>query len=197
VFDSPVEPETAVPSATATEEVAGTETPTPLPTSTSLPTHTPEPVATKQLATVTPSQVPPVGQQATPTRQPTSAPATITPTPSSGVGSTMRMYLCPLGILIAFSGIVLALSIIVPRIRERREEREALLMASVNTMFSQEGQLPSRFAAMDSLFSAPSADEPVPEQEPVPEDNGSERELEDHKEEVERAPSPDVTAETE
>ena len=203
-FDSPVEPETVVPTNTATEEVVATETPTLLPTSTSVPTQPPEPVSTKRLATVTPTQIPPVGQQVTPTPRPTSAPATITPTPEAGAGTTMRMYLCPLGILIAFSVIVLALSIVLPRIRERREEREALLMTSVNTMFGQEGQLPSRFAAMDSLFSAPSADEfdapseideQTPDQAPDLEDNGSESEPEDQEAEPERPPSPDATPE--
>ena len=80
-----------------------TETPTPFPKDTQAPTDTSEPTRTPA-----PSDTP----------EPTLTP---TPSPRTGVG-TIRGYLCPLSILIVFSIGVLALSIVLPRIRERQDQ---------------------------------------------------------------------------
>jgi hypothetical protein len=45
------------------------------------------------------------------------------------------MYLCPLGILIIFALSVLVLSVVLPRIRERREAQEALPLQPADTVF--------------------------------------------------------------
>jgi hypothetical protein len=69
------------------------------------------------------------------------------------------MYLCPLGILIAFSIGVLILSIILPRIRERGEAR---LGESVGTLFSSVDIPPSKpkpVVEMSGLFSEGTAEE--------------------------------------
>jgi hypothetical protein len=77
-----------------------------------------------RLVTVTPTAfVAQATSEPTSTPLPTRVVKAATPTPVSGAGAgTLRMYLCPLSILIVFSIGVLALSIVLPRIRERQDQ---------------------------------------------------------------------------
>ena len=106
----------------ASPTVPITATATLTPTWTPVPTQTPTAAPTKHLVTVTPTKL-----ASQPTRTATPLPTSIdsvftpTPTPRFG-GGTIRGYLCPLSILIIFSIAVLALSIILPRMRERQDQ---------------------------------------------------------------------------
>jgi len=126
-FDSPIGtpfrtpiPPTA--SATATVVVATqTATLTPVPTSTWTPSPTPTVIqGVSPVGTV-------VALNPTVTLAPTLGPVepTITPTPIPPVGA-MRMYLCPLAVLLVFAIGVLVLSIVVPRLQARGEHGQDL-----------------------------------------------------------------------
>lgn len=133
-LSSPLDPPTGT--VVVETQMVATETPTLASTPTSTPTAIPE------LATVTPT--PPwmaatkthaalVGVTATAQAEDTATPLlTPTPTPtvvvpaSAGGGTMLRLYLCPLGVLILFAVGVLVLSFVVPRIRERQQAELAL-----------------------------------------------------------------------
>ena len=105
----------------ASPTVPITPTATLTPTWTPVPTQTPTAVPTKHLVTVTPTQfaaLPAIKSTSTPTN----VDSVFTPTPSPKSGGTIRGYLCPLSILIVFSIGVLALSIALPRMRERQDQ---------------------------------------------------------------------------
>jgi hypothetical protein len=130
---SPLEPSpTPTLTATPTETVTPTETPT----------GTPTPVPTKRLemVTATPTPTTPLVMQAvTPSPPPATATPVLTPTQSLGVGS-VRMYVCPLGILILFSIGVLVLSLVLPRIRAREETSP---LTETDTLFDPSELLPT------------------------------------------------------
>jgi hypothetical protein len=140
-FDSPLGTPTpgsgAVPTSTST--VAPTETVT----ASTTPTSTAQPDPAGSLATVTPTPAwnvntptsQPAAQSITPTAEGATEAASPTPTRTAGIAGTMRMYLCPLGILIVFALSVLVLSVILPRIREQREAQEALPLQPADTVF--------------------------------------------------------------
>lgn len=99
-----------------------TPTATLTPTWTPVPTQTPTAVPTKHLVTVTPTQFAGLSKP-TLTPVPASIDSAFTPTPPPRTGGgTIRGYLCPLSILIVFSIGVLALSIVLPRMRERQDQ---------------------------------------------------------------------------
>jgi hypothetical protein len=155
-FESPVGPgtptrtatltATATPSPSAPDETTGST-----PTAAATPTDTPTQPATQPAATDTPASATPMPPTATvnspvvaptlslaPTRAPdvgategtatwTPAPAPATPTAMAGsAGGSIRAYLCPLSVLLAFAIGVLVLSIVMPRIQERRQGLETL-----------------------------------------------------------------------
>ena len=120
--------ETATLEPTVTATATQPATDTPLPTPTLLPTETPtlivmpSPSAT---ATLLDSRMTVVPDTAA-----TEAAATLTPapTPSAALSSTtgsIRAYLCPLSVLLVFAVGVLALSIVMPRLQERRPGYQA------------------------------------------------------------------------
>jgi hypothetical protein len=111
---------------TATPIPASTDTPSPTWTSTTLPTPadtaTPSPTSTVIQATSTVDPSGPVNST-TPTQAPDVGPsgpiASPTAIPPAG---TIRMYLCPLAVLLLFAVGVVILSIVVPRIQERQQD---------------------------------------------------------------------------
>jgi hypothetical protein len=60
------------------------------------------------------------------------------------------MYLCPLGILVVFAVGVLGLSIVLPRIQERRQEQESYTMTARGAGFDGEGEGPSLFGEVST-----------------------------------------------
>ena len=58
------------------------------------------------------------------------------------------MYLCPLGILVVFAVGVLGLSIVLPRIQERRQEQESYTMTAGDAGFDGEGPVSSLFGEL-------------------------------------------------
>jgi hypothetical protein len=115
---------------TATLIPASTDTPSPTWTATTLPTPvgtaTPSPTSTviQTAATIdlsgpvnstTPTQTPDVGLSG-----PIASPTAIPP------AGTIRMYLCPLAVLLIFAVGVVILSIVVPRIQERQQDLDDL-----------------------------------------------------------------------
>jgi len=113
---SPLEP-----SPTSTLVVTPTETATSMATATAVPTGTPTPLPTRRLEMVTPTptstaQMMVAAELTTATPPPATATPALTPTQSLAVGS-VRMYVCPLGVLILFSVSVLVLSLVLPRVR--------------------------------------------------------------------------------
>jgi hypothetical protein len=156
VLPTPTKTVTASPtSLSALESPLGTPAPTatllpPTPenTPTQAPSPTPDVTPTRQLsmATATPTAQQ-VVQQATATpvseSDAVAATPTSTPVPSAagvtGLGS-LRMYLCPLGILILFSVSVLILSVILPRIRERDQNAP---VETADAIFGASELLPS------------------------------------------------------
>jgi hypothetical protein len=136
-LESPLEP-SPTPTLTATPTEAATPTETP----TETPTGTPTPVPTKRLEMVTATPTPTTQlamQPVTPSPPPASATPMLTPTQPLGVGS-VRMYVCPLGILILFSIGVLVLSLILPRIRAREETSP---LTEADTLFDPSELLPT------------------------------------------------------
>jgi hypothetical protein len=129
---TPTQVVTATLAATATKTSISPHTPT-VTSSPPLMTVTPTP----SWFTATPSPQPPtatpvaVGGEAPPTAEPTSVPEL----------GTVRMYLCPLGVLIVFAIGVLALSIVLPRLRERQETKEAYPLESADTVFDPDEPL--------------------------------------------------------
>ncbi len=128
---TPTQVVTAVVSPTLTLEP--TETPTTIPTETPLPTPTetpptPSPTATWSVNSPLPSEMTATPAIEAPTATPvwseTPTPAVplnqVTPTPIPPI-STVRMYICPLAVLILFAIGVLTLSFVLPRIRSQRE----------------------------------------------------------------------------
>jgi hypothetical protein len=144
-FESPVGPGTPTrtpppmptdtPLPTATEAFEQSGTPAPADTATTAATETAAPTETAAAAspTVAPTEtavpptatltlVPEVGPLEG-TETPGAAP-TPTPTLAAGSGSTggsLRAYLCPLSVLLVFAVGVLILSVVMPRIQERRQ----------------------------------------------------------------------------
>jgi hypothetical protein len=80
-----------------------------------------------------------VMQAVTPSPPPATATPMLTPTQPLGVGS-VRMYVCPLGILILFSIGVLVLSLVLPRIRAREETSP---LTETDTLFDPSELLPT------------------------------------------------------
>jgi hypothetical protein len=169
-FDSPLETPTPVPqvvptntitpTATTSLEVAATNTVQPEPTG-RLATVTPTPAWNTDAPTSTP---PPVAQNITPTAEQPAEMATPAPSPTlaTGIAGTMRMYLCPLGILIIFALSVLVLSVVLPRIRERREAQEALPLQPTDTVFDPgEPLVASHPAPARAVAPAPVIEDPV------------------------------------
>jgi len=137
-LESPLEP-SPTPTLTATPTETAILTPTETPTGT--PTGTPTPVPTKRLEMVTATPTPTaqmVIQAVTPSPPPVTATPLLTPTQPSGVG-TVRMYVCPLGILILFSIGVLVLSLVLPRIRDRSAPSP---LTNADTLFDPSELLP-------------------------------------------------------
>jgi hypothetical protein len=128
------------PSPTPTWTVTWTPTATPAPTET--PTGTPTSLPTRRLEMVTATPTPTtqvVVQAVTPTLPPTSPTPQTTPTRPLAVGS-MRMYVCPLGVLILFSIGVLVLSLVLPRVRGRGEPSP---LTDADTLFDPSELLPT------------------------------------------------------
>ncbi len=134
-MESPLEP-----SPTPTWTATSTQTATPTPTET--PTGTPTLVPTRRLEMVTATPTPttqPVVQAVTPTLPPATPTPLITPTQPLSVGS-MRMYVCPLGVLILFSIGVLVLSLVLPRVRGRAGPSP---LTEADTLFDPSELLPT------------------------------------------------------
>jgi hypothetical protein len=92
------------------------------------------------MVTATPTPTVQLAMQAvTPTSPPASPTPLITPTQPLTVGS-MRMYVCPLGILILFSIGVLVLSLILPRVRDRSQPSP---LTDTDTLFDPSELLPT------------------------------------------------------
>ena len=126
--------------AVATPTWTPTATYTPIPTET--PTGTPTPLPTRQLemVTATPTSTPQlVAQAATPESPPASPTPLVTPTQPLSAGS-MRMYVCPLGVLIVFSIGVLVLSLVLPRVRG---DAEPSPLTETDTLFDPSELLPT------------------------------------------------------
>ena len=83
-----------------------------------------------------------------PPPSPSSALKTVSPTPpkNASTAGTVRMYLCPLGILLVFAIGVLTLSIVLPRIQERRQASDAFLndpaFSSVDSLMDEKASSP-------------------------------------------------------
>lgn len=118
-FDSPIGTPSQTPIPSIMPTSTSTLTPVPTVTWTPTPTSTVNPV-------IGPADTA-IALNPTATMLPTLGPAdpTITPTPVPPVGA-MRMYLCPLSVLLVFAVGVLVLSIVVPRLRERRQDGDSL-----------------------------------------------------------------------
>ena len=116
---------THTPAAIATATPTGTVTATPTLANSATPTPTPTVIQ----ATMTASVSNPAGQTtpettrtvvgtrpAVGTTSPTVSPTALPPT------GTMRMYLCPLAVLLVFAVGVLVLSVVLPRLQERNQD---------------------------------------------------------------------------
>jgi hypothetical protein len=164
-FDSPLGTPTPGPQITPTSAVIPTETITLAVTA----TNTVQPAPTSRLATVTPTPVwnvdtptpQPVVQNPTPVAQAPvkAATPTVSPTRPGGAAGTMRMYLCPLGILIVFALSVLVLSIVLPRIRENRDLQPTLPLQPADTVFDPGEPVTASRPAPARAFTATSLNE--------------------------------------
>jgi hypothetical protein len=139
VLQSPLEP-----SPTSTLVATPTETATSTATATAMPTDTATPLPTRRLEMVTPTptstaQMMAAAELATPTALPETATPALTPTPPLAVGS-VRMYVCPLGVLILFSVSVLVLSLVLPRVRGRGDTPP---LTETDTLFDPSELLPT------------------------------------------------------
>lgn len=112
----------STPTATPSPAAIGTSTrqATPTRTATAVPANTATPAVTATKAAMVPT--------ATCTAVVVEVTATPTPTPTRAVGA-MRMYVCPLSVLLVFAIGVVVLSIVMPRIRSKQQTNEALLDA--------------------------------------------------------------------
>jgi hypothetical protein len=149
---------TTTPTHTATATFTATPTATILVPPTRTATHTPPPriVVVDVTATWTPT-MPPATATASPTPE---ASATV-----ARVGGSIRAYLCPLTILLVFAIGVLVLSIVMPRLQERRQGFETFqhAVAAYGGVAESEGRgssysNPAPLDADDTVF-AP--DEPL------------------------------------
>jgi hypothetical protein len=143
VLASPLEPS---PTATLVVTPTATATSTATATATAVPTDTSTPVPARRLEMVTPTptstaQMMAVGEAAISTPVPATATPTPTPTPTQPLAAgSMRMYVCPLGILILFSASVLVLSLVLPRVRGRGD---ASPLTDSDTLFDPSELLPT------------------------------------------------------
>ncbi len=173
-FESPLQTPTVLATSTATETLTATATltatstpsatamsrqisPTTQVTTTTQPTATLTATSTPS-ATATSRQISPTAQVTTttqPTATLTAVPAlaspTVLPTPLPATGR-LRMYLCPLGVLIAFAVGVLMVAVVWPRIRDRQSGGEPY-SPELGDVFFDPDELP---AGEDPPFERPS-----------------------------------------
>jgi hypothetical protein len=72
------------------------------------------------------------------------------------------MYLCPLGVLLVFAMGVLVLSIVLPRIQERRQAQQGYAPALSEAAFDPDEPLFDEELSSEDLLSDLWVDEPVP-----------------------------------
>jgi hypothetical protein len=123
--DTPTQPTATLPPATSP-----TATDTPAPATPVPPTATVDSPVVPPTLSLTPTRAPDVGPtEGTVTWTPAPEPATPTAVAGSTSGS-IRAYLCPLSVLLVFAIGVLVLSIVMPRLQERRQEGETFQHAA-------------------------------------------------------------------
>jgi hypothetical protein len=125
----------------ATPTVTPTVTPTGLTTPEELATVTPTPTATAAVVAQNPTPTPVSRVAMSPLPSPT----------DSRAAGTVRMYLCPLAVLLVFAIGVIVLSFVLPRIRDRRDEQAAYTPIVEDAVFNPDEPLSAQGASVDTF----------------------------------------------